>query len=150
MTAALNYFRRRGSCPFCDMVREEQALGQRMIEETAQHLAFAPFAARLPFETWILPKCHASHFEETPQEQLEDLASIVQSVIQRLEAAVGRCAYNYVLHTTPFDITASAHYHWHIEVVPILARTAGFELGTGWYINLVAPEEAACKMRQAK
>ncbi|MGO9107789.1 MAG: galactose-1-phosphate uridylyltransferase [Thermoguttaceae bacterium] len=150
MTAALNYFRQRGCCPFCDMVREELAVGQRMIEETVHHLAFAPFAARLPFETWILPKCHAGHYEESPRGQLEDLASIVRSVIRRLEAAVGRCAYNYVLHTAPFDITAPAHYHWHIEVVPILARTAGFELGAGWYINLVAPEEAACRMREAE
>jgi len=55
-----------------------------------------------------------------------------------------------ILHTTPFDTTAPPHYHWRIEVVPILARTAGFELGTGWYINLVAPEEAACRMREAK
>ena len=121
-----------------------------MIEETAHHLAFAPFTARLPFETWILPKCHVSHYEDTPRGRLEDLASIVRSVIRRLEATVGRCAYNCILHTAPFDTIASPHYHWHIEVVPILARTAGFELGTGWCINLVAPEEAASRMRAAE
>jgi UDPglucose--hexose-1-phosphate uridylyltransferase len=104
----------------------------------------------LPFETWILPKCHASHFEDMPQEHLGDLASIVRSVIQRLEIAVGRCAYNYVVHTTPFDTTTAAHYHWHIEIVPSLTKTAGFELGTGCYINLVAPEEAARRMREAE
>ncbi len=150
MTAALNYFRQHGCCPFCEMVRQELEAGERMIEETAHHLAFAPFAARLPFETWILPRRHAGHYEDTPREQLEDLAGVVRSVILRLEAVVGRCAYNYVLHTTPFDTTAPPHYHWHIEVVPILARTAGFELGTGWYINLVPPEEAASKMREVK
>ena len=83
--------------------------------------------------------------KKRPAEHLDDLAGILRSAIQRLEAAVGRCAYNYVIHTTPFDTTAPAHYHWHIEIVPSLARTAGFELGTGWYINLVTPEEAACR-----
>ena len=109
MAGALDYFRRRGCCPFCDMIRAELAGGQRIVEETAHYLSFAPFAARLPFETWILPKVHASHFEETPPEQIEDLAGIVRSVIQRLEAAVGRCAYNYALHTSPF-----AQPPWHI------------------------------------
>ncbi len=69
------------------------------------------------------------------------------SVIRRLETAVGRYAYNYVLHTTPFDTTAPAHYHWHLEFVPLLARTAGFELGSGWYMNPVPPETAAQRMR---
>ena len=147
MTGALDYFRQRGCCPFCDMIREELAGGQRIVEETGHHLSFAPFAARLPFETWILPKCHASHYEETPREQIEDLAGIVRSVIQRLEAAVGRCAYNYVLHTTPFATTAPAHYHWHIEVVPAMVKTAGFELGTGWFINPISPEVSAAMMR---
>jgi UDPglucose--hexose-1-phosphate uridylyltransferase len=73
-----------------------------------------------------------------------------RAVILRLEAVVGRCAYNYVLHTTPFDTTAAAHYHWNIEIVPSLTRTAGFELGTGWYINLVVPEESARRLREAK
>jgi UDPglucose--hexose-1-phosphate uridylyltransferase len=148
MTGSLNYFRQHGGCSFCDMVRNELAGGQRIVIETTHHLSFAPFAARLPFETWILPKSHASHYEDASREQVEDLASIVQSVIRRLEAAVGRCAYNYVLHTTPFDTNALAHYHWHIEVVPSLAKTAGFELGTGWYINLVTPEESARRMRE--
>ncbi len=117
--------------------------------ETAHHLSFAPYAARLPFETWILPKRHASHYEEIPAEQLQDLAGIVLSAIQRLEAAVGRCAYNYVLHTTPFNAVAPAHYHWHIEIVPAMAKTAGFELGTGWFLNPIAPELSAKMMRQS-
>ncbi len=150
MTAALDYFRRRGRCPFCDMIREELADGRRIIEETAHHMSFAPYAARLPFETWILPKGHAGHYEETPREQIEDLAGILRSVIQRLEAAVGRCAYNYVLHTTPFGTTAPAHYHWHIEIVPAMVKTAGFELGSGWFINPVPPEASAKLMRVAR
>jgi UDPglucose--hexose-1-phosphate uridylyltransferase len=148
IAAALDYFQRRGSCPFCDMIRAELALGQRIVAETPQHLSFVPFAARLPFETWILPKLHAGHYEEIPRPHLEDLAAIVRSVIRRLEAAVGRCAYNYVLHTTPFAATAAANYHWHLEIVPAMVKTAGFELASGWFINPVAPEDSARMMRE--
>ena len=102
MSGSLDYFRRRGCCPFCDMIREELAGGQRIVEETAHHLSFAPYAARLPFETWILPKVMPAITRKRPRSSLQDLAGIVRSVIRRLEAAVGRCAYNYVLHTTPF------------------------------------------------
>jgi len=148
MTAALGHFRQRGTCPFCDMVREELASAQRIVTETTNHLSFVPFAARLPFEAWILPKRHSSHYEEASPEQLEDLAGVLRSVIRRLETAVGGCAYNYVLHTAPFATTAMAHYHWHLEIVPILVRTAGFELGTGWFINPIAPEVSARMMRE--
>ena len=149
LTGALQQFSPE-RCPFCDMVREELAGGGRIVAETGHHVSFAPFAARLPYETWILPKCHASHFEDVPANEIEDLAKIMREVIQRLEAAVGRCAYNYVLHTSPFDTAALAHYHWHIEIVPSLSKTAGFELGTGWYINLVLPEDAARRMREGE
>lgn len=148
MNGALNYFHRYDRCPFCDMVREELAGGQRIVAETDLHLSFVPFAARLPFETWILPKSYASQYELASREQLEDLAGIVRSVIQRLEAAVGRCAYNYVLHTAPLNATALKHYHWHLEIVPVMVRTAGFELGTGWFINPIAPETSAKLMRE--
>ena len=68
----------------------------------------------------------------------------------RLEAAVGRCAYNYVLHTTPFAAGDPAHFHWHWEIVPVIVRPAGFELGTGWFINPVPPETAAKTLREAR
>ena len=130
------------------MIRQERAAGERIVEETAAPLCFAPFAARLPFETWVLPKRHAGRYEETPVQQLADLAGIMRSVIGRLEAAVGRCGYNYVVHTLPFH-AASANSHWHLEIVPAVAKTAGFELGSGWFINPVPPERAARLLRKA-
>ena len=149
MAGALDYFRSHGRCPFCDMICEELAVGQRIVEATPHHLALVPFAARLPYETWILPKVHASHYEETPREQLADFAGVVRAAIERLEAAVGRCAYNYALHTTPFADGDLAHFHWHLEIVPVIVRPAGFELGTGWFINPVPPETAAKTLREA-
>ena len=129
------------------MIGAEIREGSRLVAETADHIAFAPFAARLPFETWILPKSHASHYEQIEETSLGDLAGILRDVICRLEAAAGPCAYNYILHTVPFRTAAAAHYHWHLEIVPTLARAAGFELATGYYINPIAPEAAAEMMR---
>jgi len=147
MAASLDYFRQRGCCPLCDMIREERAVGQRVVLETNHHFSFVPFAARLPFETWILPKVHSSHYEGATREQLEDLAGVLRSAIRRLETAAGGCAYNYFFHTAPFDAEALAHYHWHLEIVPAMVRPAGFELGSGWFINPIAPEVSARLMR---
>jgi UDPglucose--hexose-1-phosphate uridylyltransferase len=148
MNAAEAHCRRYGRCLFCDVIHEELTGQERMIDETPHHLAFAPYAARLPFETWVLPKRHAGRYEQTPQGQLEDLAGMLRSVFQRLQNAAGRCAYNYVLHTLPFADYDEAFYHWHIEIVPALVRPAGFELGTGWFINPIAPEASARMMRE--
>ncbi len=147
LAGAQEYYRQRDRCVFCDMICAEIGEGSRLVVETAHHIAFAPFAARLPFETWVLPKRHASHYEQIEETSLGDLAGILRELICRLEAAAGRCAYNYILHTAPLGTSAAAHYHWHIEIVPNLARTAGFELATGYYINPIAPEVAAERMR---
>lgn len=141
------YHKFRGRCLFCDMIRQEATQYSRIVGETQGLVAFAPFAARFPFETWILPKRHRSHFEETPREELGDLAGFLKATLQKLERALDRPSYNYLIHTAPFDRAALESYHWHIEIIPRLTEVAGFEWGTDFYINPVAPEEAAEYMR---
>ena len=68
----------------------------------------------------------------------------------KLEIGRDRPAYNYSIHTGPFDTQPLPHYHWHIEIIPRLTCVAGFEWGTGFYINPVAPEQAAAFLREAK
>ena len=72
----------------------------------------------------------------------------MQQVIGKIETALDRPAYNYIIHTAPFDTQELGHYHWHIEIIPRLTKTAGFEWGTGFYINPVPPEEAAAFLRE--
>jgi UDPglucose--hexose-1-phosphate uridylyltransferase len=115
--------------------------------DTPGFVAFAPFASRFPFETWILPKSHASHYESIQKPQAEELAHVLKQVIGKIETALDRPAYNYIVHTAPFDSPDLGHYHWHIEIIPRLTKTAGFEWGTGFYINPVPPEEAAAFLR---
>jgi UDPglucose--hexose-1-phosphate uridylyltransferase len=148
MAGALEFFNRRGRCVFCEMIRQELDSGQRVVLDTPEFLAFLPFAGRLPFETWVVPKKHVSHYEDIEEGDIAGLAKVVREVVRRIETALDGPAYNYFLHTAPFDTKAVGHYHWHIEIIPILTRTAGFEWGSGFYVNPVPPEDAAVMLRR--
>lgn len=141
------YFDFRGRCLFCDMVRQELAAYTRIVRDTPRFVAFAPFAARFPFETWILPKRHSSHFEDTPRHEIEELAGCLRGTLLKLEKALDRPPYNYLVHTSPFDRAEIESYHWHIEIIPRLTRIAGFEWGTDFYVNPVPPERSADYLR---
>lgn len=147
MTGALEFYNYRGRCIYCDMVQQELATGSRIVLDTPNFLVLCPFASRFPFETWILPKQHSSQFENIPRQGIEELGMVLKSTLGKLELALDDPPYNYVLHTSPFDSTELAHYHWHLEVFPRLTRVAGFEWGSGFYINPVLPEEAADFLR---
>lgn len=143
MDACREFFEYRGRCLLCDMVVQETDAKARVVTDSGLFLAFEPYAPRTPFETWVLPKNHESHFEDIQQQGCEELAFILKRTIMRLEKGLGKVAYNYMLSTSPFDSGPLAHFHWHIEIVPRLTRVAGFEWGTGFYVNPVPPEEAA-------
>jgi UDPglucose--hexose-1-phosphate uridylyltransferase len=136
-------------CLFCDIVREECLAGVRMVVDTERFACLEPFAPRFPFETWILPKRHASHFEDSDGPTLTDLAGALRSTLRRIRSALERPAYNFVVHTAPIQDPALPHYHWHIEIIPRLTEVAGFEWGTGFYINPTPPEESARFLREA-
>ncbi|MCK4299631.1 MAG: galactose-1-phosphate uridylyltransferase, partial [Planctomycetes bacterium] len=143
MKGAQDFYGYRGRCIFCDMVEQELSAGTRVVLEGERFVAFAPFASRFPFETWLLPKRHASHFENLQKLGIAELAVDLKTILAQLEKALDYPPYNYIIHTAPFDVGDLAHYHWHIEIIPRLTRIAGFEWGTGFYINPVAPEDAA-------
>jgi len=140
----------RGRCIFCDMIAQELECGDRVVLDGEEFVAFEPYAARFPFETWILPKRHASHFEAIERRSVAELAYCLRTTLQKLEKALSNPAYNYMVHTTPFDVGPIDHYHWHIEIIPRLTKVAGFEWGTGFYINPVPPERAAEFLRQTQ
>lgn len=151
MDRCTQYSSFRGRCLFCDMIKQEISTGSRVISDGHHFVAFAPFAARFPFETWILPKRHASHFEAMNDESMfKELASLLRSVLRRLEGAMSTPPYNYLIHTAPLNEPAMEHYHWHFEIIPRVTRVAGFEWGTGFYINPVPPENAAQYLKDIK
>jgi UDPglucose--hexose-1-phosphate uridylyltransferase len=113
-------------------------------------VALAPFAPRFPFETWIMPKRHISCFSCTTNEDFKDLAFLLQDTLRRLDKALSMPPYNYIIHTSPFKEEINDYYHWHIELMPKLTNVAGFEWGSGFYINPTPPEEAAKFLREMK
>ena len=124
--------------------------GTRIVLETPAFIALAPFAPRFPFETWIMPKRHISCYACSTRDDFKDLACLLQDTLRRLDKALSFPPYNYIIHTSPFKEEINDYYHWHIELMPKLTNVAGFEWGSGFYINPTPPEEAAKFLREMK
>ena len=142
------HFQRKERCVFCDIIRQELKDGARVIAESADFVAIAPYAPRFPFETWLLPKRHAARFEDASRSEYGSLARILKNLLQRMNQTLLAPPYNLIVHSSPLPDDTSQFYHWHLEVMPKLTRVAGFEWGTGFYINPTGPEEAAEVLRK--
>ncbi|MFZ0706306.1 MAG: galactose-1-phosphate uridylyltransferase [Candidatus Korobacteraceae bacterium] len=150
MEGAKQYYVYKERCVFCDIVRQETEAGIRVVSENDSFLTIAPYAPRFPFETWVLPKRHESAFENSSSQVYESLAKSLKSLLTRADQVLDSPAYNLVIHTAPVQEASLDYYHWHIEFMPRLTKTAGFEWGTGFYQNPTPPEEAAKYLREAK
>ncbi len=136
-------------CIFCDILRQESATGARLVLETDRFVALEPYAPRFPFETWILPKRHESHYEDADAPTLQNLAWVLRSTLRKIDKTLERPAYNLMVHSAPLQDPDLPYYHWHLEIIPRLTKVAGFEWGTGFYINPTPPEESARFLREA-
>ena len=150
LTGALDYFNYKDRCVFCDILTQELAERARIVYENEGFLSFCPFASRFPFEIWVLPKRHHPDFHSLSGAEMMVLADAMIVTLSKLGKALSHPQYNYILHTGPvrwprkdYWRTIDSDFHWHIEIMPRLTQLAGFEWGTGFYINPTAPEEAA-------
>jgi UDPglucose--hexose-1-phosphate uridylyltransferase len=148
MTGCREYYRFRDRCLFCDIVVQELEQKVRIVEETGEFLAFAPYAPRFPFETWIVPKRHQCAYEMIEGDQANALAAVFRRTLRRLNLALENPPFNYIVHSAPFQERAADFFHWHIEIMPKLTKVAGFEWGSGFYINPTPPEESAKYLRE--
>lgn len=137
-------------CIFCDMVDEELDVGKRVVATNDSFLSFAPFASRFPFEAWIVPREHQRCFHGLPDTRIEELSEVLQETIGRLNACLEFPPYNYIIHTTPCNAELDYFFHWHLEIIPRLTKIAGFEWGSGFYINPMPPEVAAEELRKVE
>jgi UDPglucose--hexose-1-phosphate uridylyltransferase len=150
LEGAREHYRVKERCVYCDIIQQEARDGRRVIQENADIVALAPFAPRFAFETWLLPKRHGARYETAARHEYESLARLLKAVLQRLDRALESPPYNLIIHTSPFSEDVANLYHWHIEIMPKLTRVAGFEWGTGFYINPTPPEEAARVLRAVR
>jgi UDPglucose--hexose-1-phosphate uridylyltransferase len=148
LAGSLDHHLRHERCLFCDIVTEGLRGGQRLVGQNDSIVALCPYAARVPFETWLLPRAHQSSFVELGNEALSELAQLLAETLRRVNRALQRPAYNLVLHNGPLDTPPLPHYHWRLELRPYSARPGGFEWGTEVYINPTPPEEAARFLRE--
>lgn len=158
LTNARQYFIEKERCIFCDLIRQELSYGERIVNENENFITFAPFASRFPFEMWLLPRKHYYSFTEINEEETKQCAKMLKDILLRLKKTLRDVPYNYVVHTAPNIIpragrpdywgTVQYDFHWHIEIIPKLTQMAGFEWGSGLYINPTSPEEAAKYLRE--
>ena len=141
------FFNQQGRSLLGDMLDREVAAGERIVAQTEHFVAWCPYASRFGYETWIAPRQHRPRFEDIGAGEISELSRMARDLIGCVERATNHAAYNYFLHTQPFDMPAYDHYHWHIEIVPRLTKVAGFEWGTGCFINPYSPESAAAHLR---
>jgi UDPglucose--hexose-1-phosphate uridylyltransferase len=155
LDGAKTYYAYKERCIFCDMLDEEMRVKSRVIIETEHFLAFCPFASKFSFESWVLPKRHMCEFQSMNSEETEDLGRVMTSLLRKMRSVLREPSYSYVVHAAPQRIPRRNHwhtlgddYHWHIEIVPRLFKTSGFEWGSGFYVLSTAPEEAAKYFRE--
>jgi UDPglucose--hexose-1-phosphate uridylyltransferase len=149
LEGAKRYYDLKERCIFCDIVRQEINTGSRVVLETEQFLVICPYAARFPFEIWVLPRRHFSHFEDSDIPTFHNLGWVMPTLLREIDKVLERPAYNAMIHTAPLQEPKLPYYHWHMELIPKLTRVAGFEWGTGFYINPTPPEESAKFLREA-
>ena len=149
LEGAKSHYKYKERCIFCDIIRQEIQQKERIVCENNRFITIMPFAPRTPFEMWILPKRHSSSFYCQDDGEIHALAELFSESLQRLCKCIPNVPYNYVLHTDPLRSGGLEYYHWHFEIVPTLTSIAGFEWGSGFYINPMPPEEAAQFLRES-
>jgi len=116
--------------------------------DTERFVVLQPFASRSPFETWIVPKEHQASFGLISMEDSKRFAKVLKTTLFKLYSKLNNPDYNYVIHTTPIKDEQEDYYHWHLQIIPRLTTPAGFEMGSGIYINVSFPEETAQFLRE--
>ena len=160
LRAAREWFLQKERCVFCDIVRQEERRGSRIVDNQGDYVALCPYASRVPFETWVLPRRHNHRFESPHAGAVRmNLAALLGRVLRRLARIAP--AYHLVVHTAPNTLitkgefseywkTIAEDYHWHIEILPILqSRSKSYSIKE-IYFNGLLPEQAAEKLRQTE
>ncbi len=147
---ALRFWGDCGRCIGCHCLEEEVAAGTRVVASNDTFVAFVPWAALSPFHIWVFPRRHHAYFGDIADEELAGLAAVLKETLLRLHVGLDDPDYNLVIRSASPSERAVRYFHWYVSIVPRLARAAGFELGTGMFINTAPPDESAAFLRALK
>ncbi len=140
---AIRYYDDYGECVHCKMIQDEILSKDRIIYDSKYFVAFVPYAASSPFHIWIHPKKHSPAYTNITDEEIKDLAIVLKTILLKLYKGLKDPDFNYVIRTSPKDEGNKEALHWYISVIPRITRTAGFEMGSGMFINTALPEKSA-------
>jgi UDPglucose--hexose-1-phosphate uridylyltransferase len=140
-------FEATGCCLACMEISQERKHGCRIITESDSFVTFIPYAALSPYHLWIFPKAHAACFSEQPVKAFSELATTLRIVLRKVHGMLGDPAFNLVIRSLGPQEKDAGHFHWYISIVPRINKRAGFELGTGMYVNASLPESCAEALR---
>jgi UDPglucose--hexose-1-phosphate uridylyltransferase len=144
---ALDHFDEFGECIFCRVLDQELKEGTRVVLETEHFVSFIPFASLTPFSMLIMPRRHMACFAEMNGAEAADLARNLRRTLAKLYHGLADPDFNYVVRTAPTEYCGVKYYHWYVSIIPRLTKMAGFELGSGMFINVSLPEENASFLR---
>jgi UDPglucose--hexose-1-phosphate uridylyltransferase len=147
---AQRYYDDNGTCVYCDILDAELREEIRLVSSNSGFVALCPFASTVPYELWLLPRRHSSSFGVLTVEEAGLLAKLLRDVLYRLYRLLRNPDYNYVIRSAPHHAAGEPHFHWYLEILPRLTTRAGFEIGSGMNVNIVAPEDAAQQLREAR
>jgi UDPglucose--hexose-1-phosphate uridylyltransferase len=155
LAGAMQYYALKERCIYADILRQELKEGVRLVYENAGYVAYCPFASRFPFEITIMPRRQSAYFRDIQPDEILLLADALKVTLSKLARALNQPQYNYILNASParyprpgYWTTIEHDFRWHIEILPRLTLIAGFEVGTGFYINPTSPEDAAKYLRE--
>jgi len=140
---AVRYYDTHGRCIYCDMLAEEIRREERLIAETDYFVAYAPYASRTPFEVRIMPKKHQASFADIGSKEVSDFAAFLKNILARIHKGLNDPDYNFIIRSAPVGDENARYFHWYMLIIPRLTTQAGFEIGTGIYINVTYPEHCA-------
>jgi UDPglucose--hexose-1-phosphate uridylyltransferase len=147
---SLHHYDEFSECIFCRVLELELKDAVRIVLETSHFVSYVPYAALTPFSMLIMPRRHMACFAEMNDAEAADLARNLRLTLAKLYHGLDNPDFNYVIRTAPTEYTGVRYYHWYVSVIPRLTRVAGFELGSGMYINVSLPEESARFLRELK
>ena len=147
---AIHFWDNTGECVFCNMLKQELAARERIVYESEHFVAFVPYAALSPFHLWLFPRRHSSSFDDITDPEIDDLALNLKTVLAKLYHGLGNPDFNYCIRSVPTDEQQTDYFHWYVAIIPKVIQTAGFELGSGIFVNTALPEASAKFLREVK
>jgi UDPglucose--hexose-1-phosphate uridylyltransferase len=144
---AIRHFDDTGRCLYCDLLEAELQAGVRIVEQTERFVVLHPFASRVPFETWVLPRESQPSFTEVAEGDMAEVAEVLARTLRALHSVLDDPDFNLVLESAPVGDEFRPYFLWHIRIVPRLGPVAGFEVGSGMAITSLLPEESAARVR---